>query len=237
MQFRKRAGIALIVSAMAGTASGEPVRITGGGIFLDFEGDFFHLSGDGFDIHGGLDGAYFPLEPVESCFPCHPGDILDLSFSTPGDVGVGSGQATFAGQSYPELFYRAELRAAAAPITFPDTSDAAITFRSPFVLTGSIRAFLDPAFSQLAFRTALRGHGYARSNTYVRDDGGGGYSHLEGQVGYLFQEAAPVPEPATMVLAGLGLAALAARRVRARPHGRRAESERLPGDLVPPDND
>jgi hypothetical protein len=209
MHLISRLVLFVAVLGVANTARAEPIQVTGGSLVFDFEGDFWQMSGSGFDIRGDLGlGQFFPVTGPDNCFPCNPGDALDFSFTTNGQQPLGSGSATFEGTSYSDVFYRGELVTNAAAAPFPDTTADTVRIVQQFAMTGMLNAFLDPQFSTLAFSTALTGSGRARTR-YIRDEESGFYFPEEGQLVYDFEPAAqPVPEPATFLLVGLGIAAL-----------------------------
>ena len=113
----------------------------------------------------------------------------------------------------PSFFYLADLSIDAAPLTFPDTTDDAINVVRPFTMSGGIRAFTNPQFSNLAFSTTFVGQGQAHT-FFFRDSESGAFFPEEGQLVYDFQTAAPVPEPATLLLTGSVWAALSLKRRR-----------------------
>ena len=210
MSRARLAALAVAASMVAGSAHADPVRITGGAIVFDIEGDFFGLRGTDFVLRGDMLGDDIPVDGPVSCFPCRPGvDRLDYSFTTTGgEVFLGSGPATFGGNSYSNVYYRAQLTVTAAARIFPTDLGIGGQVSEEFTLTGSLRAFLDPGFSDLAFATALAGGGLARTSWSFFE---GAYFPDEGQTVYEFSPADPVPEPATFVLFGLGAAVLARR--------------------------
>jgi hypothetical protein len=210
--------IGLIALVTTSAASADPVQITRGAIVFDFEGHYFFMGGTDFEVSSQLpDSGFIPATFDGFCFPCRIGvDIVDLGFTTPGEVFVGTGPATVSGQTYSELFYRAQWSVDAVGELFPAPNPGpAVQVSQPFTLTGHLGAFLDPDFTTLAFAATLRGQGRARA-LYHYDADSDAYVIEEGNFGYHFEEAAPVPEPTTLLLFGTGAAALAWRRRRSR---------------------
>lgn len=194
------------------SAAADAIRVASGRFAIDVEFDRFRFAGEGFDLVGALPPSeHVPgvLGPV--CSTCRPGDIVDFSFRTIGEVFAGSGPAQFGGETYSEVFYLARLSFTATPTAFPAATGPGVSFRQPFTFEGTIRAFTDAQLTQFAFGATLRGAGDA--GNFFFNSGPGTYAPDEpGTATYVFADTQPIPEPTTLLLLGSGIAGLMLRR-------------------------
>jgi hypothetical protein len=198
--------------ALPPAAHADPV--TGGGYTPDFEGHLFRLIGADFDLREN-ELMFYPEWTLATCRPCFAGDMVDLSSTFDGSAGFGSGSGTIAGTFYPSLTYRGTLDFRATPVVFPEVQGPpgeaqSVLLNAPFTFTGFITAFSD---EREVFARSLTGAGLASAG-FIGVPGGEMWLD-DSYPTYAFQAAEPVPEPATLLLAGAGLGA-AARFRRAR---------------------
>jgi hypothetical protein len=102
--------------------------------------------------------------------------------------------------------FRGQLSFDAATLPIPDGDRVRLT--SPFVLTGGIAAFQNATSTVPLFQADVTGSGIA--SLVLQRDPLGVYQFQA--FGYTIQD--PVPEPATLLLFGSGVAGLAIRRYR-----------------------
>jgi hypothetical protein len=196
----------LNVCSFPSAARADPLPLSGLSHFvLDFEGDFFHFSGNSFDLSGRVEsGVPIPRVHASSCESCFPGDVVNLSFHTAGDVDLGNGQGTINGVLFPSLTFRGSLQFDVTPVAFPDVPAdhiGSVSIDAPFRFSGLLHAFDG---GDEVFARALRGIGVADTTFVPVSEEGGPFQFAEDQWRFRFDEPAPVPEPSTMVLVGLG---------------------------------
>jgi hypothetical protein len=193
----------IAVSCVAATANAEPLTIRSGSLTLywDASATPFMFVGDGFSVGGGEPGISAPAGAMV-------GSVVDLSRTV--TSGFGSGPATV-GSFSGEAFFDGSLQFVAAPFVAPSSSASSVTFQTGFTMTGMLLGYATAARTGTPlFALDLTGGGTAMwgplrniGDQYILNTGG---------LTFNFEDQAPVPEPASMLLFGTGAALAALRR-------------------------
>lgn len=210
-----------LVSATSAVARAESFVIQAGSMGFD-TGDpaGFVFTGEGLEISGlfqriASSGA-FTCAPA----PCVPGTLVSLGtvFGGPSvDFNLGQGVATIDGVQYGSqtgppgegfLFLTGTFTFDAPELPIPDTGADFVTLTAPFLFSGNVIGSNEQPVALPLFDLDLSGIGIARMRL-DRINGTYNFTALQ----YEFE---PIPEPATLILVGGGLAGLVAGRKRLR---------------------
>jgi hypothetical protein len=197
-------GFAIALQASAAGAAADPVRVTGGNLSFDTGGppSFRLLTSTGqlFEAEG------FRRDWPAPCFyQCSPGAAIPISLG----VTATDDSAFFQGNGI-DLFPVMDLAISAPSVTMPEPgtpNGRSEHFLRSFTFTGQLKGYASPdRIGTPVFDLALFGSGTATLSMAL-ENGRYSFSSLD----YNF-DAAPVPEPATLLLVGTGAALLWRRR-------------------------
>jgi hypothetical protein len=217
----------------ATTLWAEPITVTSGQLIhrWDDPSNFFFFGADGFVLRAGF--IVVTNSPQETCFlGCAQGTAVDMSAVAGGEwpfipytLGI-FGRANINGTEFTGLGLAGTFRFDAPVLVLPPLDEGASgIFTAPFVFNGVVTGFAhgDPPFAPddadgrvPLFNVALVGKGTVKVHFDVFALG---YDAAE--VTYTFAATpAPIPEPTTLALLGVGLIGIGARawRHKRTPH-------------------
>jgi hypothetical protein len=206
-----RSIVAAAVLSVTSAASADPLPVTSGFFRFGSTGSpEFRFVGEDFNVSGFADP--FGAMRLRECTPCTPADQISFAIYTVDDMSGAAAQV--GGVTYEPIFLGGEMRFD-APTVSAATLVSEPSLTAPFLFTGNLVGYSRDPFGNAPelFRLALTGRGTAFA-TFQQNPGTPGFPPLFSfsRATYQFEPLAPVPEPATGALIGLGLAALAARR-------------------------
>lgn len=213
---RRFAVAALVLATLvgrAGAAGADPIVITiisGSVSASDQDPVGFNLHAPSLSLAGGLEWTHLPLV---DCSPCSSGTIIDFDALLDGPDELHRGPATISGTTHSEVFYDGRLAFAAGEVLVPPPPGDFYFLTAPFTMTGRIVAFPDSTRSGTPLLDVnVRGAGIATMELLHVPATGDQFAI---DISYDFQ-AAPIPEPATLLLVGAGLGGAVLRRRRSK---------------------